>query len=150
MVRIDRRPLVVVYLVRDMVIAGPTLDRVRERLARRGIEPWLVADAAARTRGLRLVPGVMPGYDDTPLRGADRVTINRRRGDFYRESWRVASRFISSGQPLLLVTSFNEWHDGTEIEPYTEFGERFLGITRELVGQLRGGSASSTQDRQPP
>lgn len=181
--RLDGRPVVVIYLVRDVVNAGPYLDAVRENLRRRGIEPHLVADAvywappadldwdllarhfrsvtaynmyyrpdfiaavrrqfeaadrAARERGLRLVPNAMPGYDDTPLRGTERVTINRRRGAFYRESWEVAATFVGPDQPLLFVTSFNEWHEGTEIERSTEFGADYLRLTKELSDRLRG------------
>lgn len=180
--RYQTKPVVVIYLVRDMINAAPALARARERLAARGVEPYLIADAvywapvetwnwtllkdhfqavtgynmyyrpdflaavekqfsaadaAARDRGLRLVPNVMPGYDDTPLRGTDRVTINRRRGDFYRESWRGAERFVDREQPFLLVTSFNEWHEGTEVEPSTEFGDAYLRLTRELGDALR-------------
>lgn len=179
--RLDDRPVIVIYLVRDLVNAGPALATVRERLRRRGIEPHLVADAvywanpetldwkllgdhfqavtaynmyfrpdflaavrgqfaaadrAARARGLRLVPSAMPGYDDTPLRGMERVTINRRRGQFYRDSWKVAADFVGPDQPLMLVTSFNEWHEGTEIEPSTEFGDAYLKLTKELSAGL--------------
>lgn len=181
--RLAGRPVVVIYLVRDMVNAEPALSRVRERLAARGIDLHLVADVvywappdtwdwpllsrhfrgvtgynmyfrpdflaaverqfaaadrAARERGLRLVPNAMPGYDDTPLRGMERVTINRRRGDFYRDSWKIAARFVSPEQPLLLVTSFNEWHEGTELEPSTEFGDAYLKLTREMADGLPG------------
>jgi len=180
--RLTGRPVIVIYLVRDLVNAGPALTTVRERLRRRGIEPHLVADAvywapperldwkllgdhfqavtaynmyfrpdflaavrgqfaaadrAARAHGLRLVPTAMPGYDDTPLRGMERVTINRRRGQFYRDSWQVAAEFVGPDQPLLFVTSFNEWHEGTEIEPSTEFGEAYLRLTKELATGLR-------------
>jgi hypothetical protein len=180
--RHEGRPVVVIYLVRDMVNADATLTRIRERLAARGVAPHLVADMvywetpdrwdwpflarhfrtvtaynmyyrpdflravrgqfeavdlAARGHGLRLVPNVMPGYDDTPLRGVGRVTINRRRGDFYRESFAVAVPFVDDDQPLLLITSFNEWHEGTELEPSEEYGERYLDLTRELLAPLR-------------
>ncbi|HEX8203410.1 MAG TPA: glycoside hydrolase family 99-like domain-containing protein [Isosphaeraceae bacterium] len=178
----DGKAVVTVYLVRDMVGAGPYLKAVRERLRRRGIELYLIADVvywappetldwaflkehfqavtaynmyyrpeflaavrnqfraadqAARAHGLRLIPDVMPGYDDTRLRGTGRVTIGRRRGRFYRESWDVASEFVGPGQPFLLVTSFNEWHEGTELEPSTEYGDLYLRLTRELAAALR-------------
>jgi hypothetical protein len=94
-------------------------------------------DRAARAQGMRLIPNVMPGYDDTPLRGTERVTINRRRGQFYRDYWRVASEFVGPDQPFLLVTSFNEWHEGTELEPSTEYGEMYLRLTRELAADFR-------------
>ena len=95
-------------------------------------------DRLARGHGLRLVPNAMPGYDDTPLRGVGRVTINRRRGDFYRESFQVAAPFVDDEQPMLLITSFNEWHEGTELEPSDEYGEKYLDLTRDLVAPLRG------------
>jgi hypothetical protein len=180
--RLGGKAVVVIYLVRDMVNAGEYLRAVRQRLGRRGIELYLIADVvywespdkldwallaehfqavtaynmyyrpkfleavqtqfaaadrAARSHGLRLIPSVMPGYDDTPLRGTERVTINRRRGQFYRDYWGVASEFIGAEQPLLLVTSFNEWHEGTELEPSMEYGEMYLKLTRELVAGLR-------------
>jgi hypothetical protein len=95
------------------------------------------ADRAARDHGMRLVPNVMPGYDDTPLRGTGRVTINRRRGDFQRECFAVAAPFVDDDQPMLLITSFNEWHEGTELEPSEEYGEKYLDLTRNLVAPLR-------------
>lgn len=180
--RFDGKAVVVIYLVRDLVNAGPYLKTVRERLGKRGVDLYLIADAvyweaadqldwaflrehfqavtaynmyyrpkfleavqtqfkatdrAGRAEGMRLIPNVMPGYDDTPLRGTDRVTINRRRGQFYREYWGVASQFVAPDQPFLLVTSFNEWHEGTELEPSTEYGEMYLRLTRELAAELR-------------
>ena len=63
---------------------------------------------------------------------------------------RFAATIVGPGQPLLLVTSFNECHTGTEIEPATEFGSRFRDRTHEFAGHLCGGSTSATQERQPP
>lgn len=176
--RYDGKALVVIYLVRDMVNAGPYLTQVRERLGERGIELYLIADMVywanpeeygwvflqehfqaltaynmyyrpnflnavqgqfravdrtARANGLRLIPNVIPGYDDTKLRGQDRETIDRADGQFYRDYWKVASEFVDSDQPFLLITSFNEWHEGTELEPSTGFGDRYLRLTRELA-----------------
>ena len=48
-----------------------------------------------------------------------------------------AERFVDREQPFLLVTSFNEWHEGTEVEPSTEFGDAYLRLTRELGDALR-------------
>jgi hypothetical protein len=182
--RFDGKAVVTIYLVRDLVNAGPYLKGVRERLGKRGVDLYLIADVvyweapdkldwaflkehfqavtaynmyyrpkfleavqgqfkamnrAARAQGMRLIPNVMPGYDDTPLRGTERVTLNRRRGQFYRDYWRVASEFVGADQPFLLVTSFNEWHEGTELEPSTEYGDMYLRLTRELAAGLRKG-----------
>ena len=53
--------------------------------------------------------------------------VDRRGGETLREYWRLAE-----GQPWILVTSWNEWHEGTELEPSLELGEEFL----ELLGGL--------------
>jgi hypothetical protein len=95
------------------------------------------ADRAARAQDMRLIANVMPGYDDRPLRGAERAALDRRGGRFYRDYWRIASEFVDSDQPLLFVTSFNEWHEGTELEPSTQYEDMYLRLTRELAADLR-------------
>jgi hypothetical protein len=98
---------------------------------------FAAANRAAKKHSLRLIPNAMPGYDDTPLRGEGRPTLHRRRGEFYRDSWKVAAKFVDREQPLLFVTSFNEWHEGTELEPSEEYGDRYLKLTKELSDELR-------------
>merc|ERR1711915_1104117 len=41
-------------------------------------------------------------------------TQPRRNGVYYETAWRMA---LSSPAKLVSVTSFNEWHEGTQIEP---------------------------------
>ena len=37
----------------------------------------------------------------------------------------------------VMITSFNEWLEGHQIEPSTSYGTRFLDLTRELPGEFR-------------
>jgi hypothetical protein len=182
--RVGSRPVVVVYLVRDMVHAAPYVRRMRQRLKDRGLDPFLVADAVfwdppesldwpmleesfqaltaynmyyrddfleqvrrqfevtaglARKHGLVFIPNVMPGYDDTLLRGASRPVLDREDGRFYERGWAMAASLLSPEQPLLLITTFNEWHEGTEIEPSSRYHETYLNLTRRLVDATRQG-----------
>ena len=41
-------------------------------------------------------------------------TRDRRHGKYYEVGWRAA---ISAGVDYVSITSFNEWHEGTQIEP---------------------------------
>jgi len=77
----------------------------------------------------------MPGYDDTRLPRDDTFAVPRRNGDYYRETWRGA---IASHPDMIIITSFNEWPEGTQIEPGQAYGNLYLDITRELVTELRG------------
>ncbi len=180
--RYGQRPVIVIYLVRDMIHAAAYIRLVRQRLRQRGIDPFFVADTVfwappesldwpmleesfqaltaynmyyrpgfleqvrrqfeataklARKHGLGLIPNVMPGYDDTLLRGADRPVLGREDGKFYEQGWAIAAPLLSPQQPFLMITTFNEWHEGTEIEPSTRFGEAYLDLTRRLADATR-------------
>ena len=77
----------------------------------------------------------MPGYDDTRLPRQDAFAVPRRQGDYYRETWRGA---VASQPDLIIINSFNEWPEGTHIEPSAGYGNLYLDITRELVTAWRG------------
>jgi hypothetical protein len=75
-----------------------------------------VAGALAQ-RGALFAPSVGPGYDDTrAMPGSARVK-SRDNGAEYARMWQ---RAIASGAPWITITSFNEWHEGTQIEPAVE------------------------------
>jgi glycoprotein endo-alpha-1,2-mannosidase len=77
--------------------------------------------AQARRLGLLCAPSVGPGYDArnaTP----DRRIRPRRSGATYDEMWRGA---IRSYADVVTITSYNEWHEGTQIEPARPAGDRY-------------------------
>jgi glycoprotein endo-alpha-1,2-mannosidase len=83
--------------------------------------------AEAHARHLLCLPSVGPGFDAE--RAADEPTVKeRRRGATYDSMWRSA---IASDPDEVTITSFNEWHEGTQIEPAAPPGRhgayRYLG-----------------------
>jgi len=87
------------------------------------------ASFKASTKGKLFAATVVPGYDDTVIRDPGMVK-ERNGGDLYRQFWEVAR---DSQTDWILITSFNEWHEGTEIEPSEEYGEKYLELTRKLA-----------------
>jgi hypothetical protein len=78
--------------------------------------------AQARKLGLLCAPSVGPGYDArraTP----DRRVRPRRNGARYDDMWRGAVRARAD---LVTITSYNEWHEGTQIEPAKAKGRGYL------------------------
>ena len=71
-----------------------------------------LCDQAAR-RGLLCAPSVGPGYDARRTTGDPRVKP-RRNGRRYDHMWRAALR---ANPDIVTITSYNEWHEGTQIEP---------------------------------
>jgi hypothetical protein len=69
--------------------------------------------AQAHAQHLICAPSVGPGYD--AQRGSNDPRVKpRRNGATYDAMWRAA---IASGADQVTITSFNEWHEGTQIEP---------------------------------
>jgi hypothetical protein len=67
----------------------------------------------ARRAGLLCAPSVGPGYD-ARLATTDELVKPRRHGATYDRMWRAA---IRARPAIVTVTSYNEWQEGTQIEP---------------------------------
>lgn len=68
---------------------------------------------SARRLGLLCAPSVGPGYEAVRATGDPRVKP-RRGGLTYDAMWTAALR---TGADLVTITSYNEWGEGTQIEP---------------------------------
>ena len=84
------------------------------------------------------VATVMPGYDDLVTGRADAFIRDRAGGDYYRCCWEGA---IQSNADMVIITSFNEWLEGTQIEPSVAYGDFYLNLTRELGNRYRSSPA---------
>jgi len=67
----------------------------------------------ARALGILCAPSVGPGYHATAATGDVRVK-ERLNGSTYDSMWRAAN---AAGADLVTITSYNEWSEGTQIEP---------------------------------
>ena len=92
---------------------------------------WRGLASFARKSSLLFVPSVGPGYVDTRVRAWNsRNTKARRAGKYYEQAnknlvkkqislWceQAWSSAMGAAAKIVSVTSFNEWHEGTQIEP---------------------------------
>ena len=70
---------------------------------------------------------IIPGYDDTHVREPG-TAVARENGELYSRSWSSA---VAARPDWILITSWNEWHEGSEIEPSVEDGRVYLDMTAE-------------------
>lgn len=60
------------------------------------------------------MPSVGPGYDDVPVRPWNAAsTRDRQHGAYFERGFAAA---VESRADMISITSFNEWHEGTQIE----------------------------------
>ncbi|WP_298518255.1 glycoside hydrolase family 99 protein [uncultured Kordia sp.] len=104
-----------------------------------------LADFAQKNK-LLFIPSVGPGYIDTRIRPWNaNNTKSREQGSYYEHMFESAAKLNPN---YISITSFNEWHEGTQIEPavpktipnytYEDYGKNvdslfYIRKTRELI-----------------
>lgn len=112
---------------------------------------WPGIKSALDRHGKLFVPAVGPGYDDTLVRPWNAHNVrDRHAGRYYDAMWEAA---VKLRPHAVSVTSYNEWGEGTQIEPavpYTsprgrkyqdyspEAPEFYLSKTASWAGTFKG------------
>lgn len=116
-----------------------------------------------------LIPSIIPGYNDRGVRPDEKHPVIPRQfqpggeeGSFFIQALkRTVIPFIDPDLPMALITSFNEWNEGTQIEPtvaggltskdqspskadytqgytYQGYGEKYLSILQDHFMAISG------------
>ena len=105
----------------------------------------------AQEHGIEFYPSVGPGYRDLRIRPENvAATRDRANGAYYADMVDAACR---TDADIISITSYNEWHEGTQIEPtvahttpvtsYPGFEggpDQYLDQTREWVAAFKAGT----------
>lgn len=90
-------------------------------------------DWVAAQKGLKVTTAtVLPGYDDhlLPDRTGKRPIVDRANGQVFQALWQAA---LGARPDWVLVVSFNEWQEASQIEPSTQFGDRELETIKAVI-----------------
>lgn len=104
----------------------------------RPLATWAQRTAAAAQRyGPRLwIPTIMPGYDDLAVRGG--YARDREGGAYYRRTMEAA--LATNPQWAVVITSWNEWPEGSQIEPSASYGNAYLDLTADFAWRFKSGT----------
>lgn len=102
-----------------------------ETYATAGFANW-----ADRSAPRSFLPTLVPAFDDrhVPRRPPPRPVMARAGGDTYAAQWRAA---LATRPPAVLISTWNEWHEGSEIEPSKEHGRHYLSLTRHFAARFK-------------
>jgi glycoprotein endo-alpha-1,2-mannosidase len=124
---------------------------------------------SALGREIPLIPAIIPGYNDRGVRLSEnhpaiprRFAPNMEEGSFFKQALeRTVIPFVDPENPMVLITSFNEWNEGTQVEPtietaitqsdrspsqkqyslgyaYQGYGKRYLSIIQDTFVAVTG------------
>ncbi len=92
---------------------------------------------ATRQQGGIWVATAMPGWDDTGLvdqRGTGAFAVPRHDGAYFRETFAAA---VATNPDILMITSYNEWLEGSYLASSRTYGDFYVRLTRELIDHYR-------------
>lgn len=102
--------------------------------------PDAFAQLAADCSAARVIcsPSVAPGFDNRQAVATGQIVVDRQDGARYDAMWQAV---VAARPAWVSVTSFNEWHESTQIEPAVDFA----GGSRTYTG-YEGAYGSSAAD----
>jgi hypothetical protein len=114
-----------------------------------GREPYLVPQDSWHVKGDNVCawggafetknPGIGelgPGYDDTAVYGRKPLIAKRRDGKLYEENW---LKFLRQPSNFVMIETWSEFHEGTEICETKECGRQYIELTRKYSDLFRQG-----------
>jgi len=149
---IDRKPIVLLYASAFAAKWDQTfVDFTKLEFAREfgGRVPWIAPQDAWRVKGdatcawggalgLRN-PGIGelgPGYDHSAVPGRTPLIVKREAGKFYEEQW---LRFLRRPSNFVMLETWNELHEGTDLCESREYGRQYIELTRKYADLFRRG-----------
>jgi len=90
----------------------------------------------ANTTGVKFIPNVYPGFNNTGCEGVTNPAVLPANETAFREMLTTAKSHVDNDLKIIMVTSWNEWLEGTAIEPSMEFGEFFLHAVYDVIPEF--------------
>jgi len=127
-------------------------DFTREQFARDfgGRVPWIAREISWQVKADSTVawggalglknPGIAslgPGYDHSAVPGRTPLIVDREGGKFYERNW---LKFLRRPSNFVMLETWNEWHEGTDIAESKEYGRLYLDLTRKYVDLFKSGA----------
>ena len=149
---IDGKPIVLLYAAafakkHDQGFVDYTKAQFKKEFG--GREPYLAPQDSWQVKGDNVCtwggafglrnPGIGelgPGYDDTAVYGRKPLIAKRDGGKFYEANW---LKFLRRPSNFVMIETWSEFHEGTEICESKEYGRHYIELTRKYADLFKQG-----------
>jgi hypothetical protein len=147
---IDNRPIILLYSAafaqkHEQSVIDYSKARFAEEFS--GRTPYIAPEVSWKVTadnkvawggalGLK-TPGIAslgPGYDHTAVRDRSPLVVDRRGGEFYEQQWQ---NFLQNPSNIVVLETWNEFHEGTDIAASQEYGRQYIELTRKYAEQFK-------------
>ncbi len=155
----DGRPIIVLYSASFARAHDQgCIDFVKSKFPRQfgGRVPYIIREVSWRVKvdnvyawGGAIHPNFLgaaeigPGYDHSAVPGRAPLVVSREGGKFYEKAW---LKVLRRAPRIVILETWNEFHEGTSIAESREHGRQYIDLTREFVEQFRRGVVPSASD----
>ena len=152
---LDGRPVVVLYSASfARAHDQKCIDYLKTEFPRQfgGKVPYVIREASWRVRADNIcawggavhpnflgVAEIGPGYDHSAVPGRTPLIVPREGRAFYERAWNQALRHRPH---LVILETWNEFHEGTSIAESREHGRQYIDLTRKYVDLYKQGDDS--------
>jgi len=148
---IDNKPIILLYSAAfakgyDQSVIDYTKEQFKKDFS---LEPWIAREISWKVKADSTVawggalglknPGVAslgPGYDHSAVPGRQPLIVPRENGKFYKQQW---LKFLKRPSNFVMVETWNEFHEGTDIAESKEYGRLFIQLTRKYADMFKKG-----------
>jgi len=99
---------------------------------------WQKLLQACQAQRIDLIPPILSGFDNTPWSGS--VVMSNPTPAAFETMCRNALKVMSPQRKMALICAWNEWGEGSVLEPTHELGFDYLNVVRRVF----------THEKQPP
>jgi hypothetical protein len=97
---------------------------------------WRIARERAHAQGIAYIPTAWAGWDDAGRSGAKRIRTAGNTPGAFRRMLEELPQFVEPGARLAHVEAWNEWGEGTAIEPGEQTGFGYLSAIRNALSEV--------------
>lgn len=77
-----------------------------------------------------------PGYDHSAVPGREPLIVPREQGTFFERNWLA---FLRRPSRLVMIETWNEYHEGTDIAASRQYGRDYIRLNRKYADLFKAG-----------